>query len=109
MTAAGFGADPEQVRKIAGDITGVVRPIQPDATAHVATDAAAFGHDGLHQALTEFCEATKLATDVLMQSADSTSSGLHEVARTYESNDDEERQRMRQLAAEVPPPGGLHG
>ncbi|QGK68897.1 hypothetical protein GIY23_04490 [Allosaccharopolyspora coralli] len=109
MTAAGFGADPEQVRGIAAEITGIVRPIEPAATADVATNAAAFGHDGLHRALTEFCEATKLATDVLMQSAESASTGLHAVARTYESDDDAERRRMQQLAAEVPPPGGSHG
>ena len=107
MTAAGFGAAPEQVRKIADDITGIVRPIPAEATADVATNASAFGHDGLHRALAEFCEATKLATDVLMQSADATSTGLHEVARAYESNDDDERQRMARLAAEVP--AGPHG
>ncbi len=107
--AGGFGADLEQVRGIAGEITDVVKDVAPAAAADVASDGAAFGHDGFHQALTEFCEATKLATDVLMQSADSASTGLHAVARTYESDDDEERQRMQQLAAEVAPPGGPHG
>ena len=79
-----IGVNPDDLHQAAKKIDGIV-----DGTAKAAGDlawnGAAYGHDGLHAKLTEFCTAARTASELLEQNSKAAGEALRRAGGAYQN------------------------
>jgi hypothetical protein len=83
----GFRVDPEQLRSAARGIGEAAGQADENRLDNLVGDAAAYGHDRLHAAMTSFCGAWDEAHGLLRQRAADAGDGLDSSAGVYEEQD----------------------
>ncbi|MBK0865362.1 MULTISPECIES: type VII secretion target [unclassified Saccharopolyspora] len=92
----GFDVGPEELRKLASNISEVVSESDAEVFARIGRDGMDFGHGALSAAFRDFCSGLESSVNVLKQTAESAGDSLRESARTYEVGDDAARQSIQQ-------------
>jgi hypothetical protein len=102
----GFEVNPAALRDAASRITDAVVGMAATQLANLAAPASDFGHDGVHQALIDFCSGVELSAQILAQTSESASTALHDTARSYTDRDLEAQAAVQKVVGEIASPNG---
>lgn len=95
-----IGVNPDDLHQAAKKIDGIV-----DGTAKAAGDlagnGAAYGHDGLHAKLTEFCTAARTASELLEQNSKAAGEALRRAGGAYQEREALQHDLVNQQRAKL--------
>jgi hypothetical protein len=96
-----LGVDADDLHQAAKKVDSIVGETAKSDFGHLIGGGDAYGHDGLHAKLIEFCSAAQTASELLEQNSKAAAEALRTAGRAYQETEAVQRDLMNQQGAKL--------